>query len=200
MKNIFIFLGIAVIVLVAAVYYKSPAEEALMALAPEGSATSALPSEGESASSTENVLDLGPVSLDAASANGSGGLTITKINPDGSEEVVGQEGETEKTMMKDITVGTGGAVTRGNTVTVNYVGTLDNGTKFDSSYDRGQTFSFTVGAGEVIKGWDQGLIGMKVGGKRQLVIPPSLGYGDRAVGPIPANSTLTFEIELVKID
>jgi FKBP-type peptidyl-prolyl cis-trans isomerase len=102
-------------------------------------------------------------------------------------------------VIEDLVVGTGATAVAGDTVTVNYVGTLTNGTKFDSSYDRGQTFSFRVGAGSVIAGWDQGVPGMKVGGKRRLTIPPSLGYGSQAAGPIPANSTLVFEIDLVSI-
>lgn len=82
---------------------------------------------------------------------------------------------------------------------VHYTGTLADGTKFDSSLDRGQPFSFPLGEGKVIKGWDEGLSTMRVGGKRQLVIPPDLGYGQRKSGPIPPNSTLYFEVELLKI-
>ena len=88
----------------------------------------------------------------------------------------------------------------GDVVTLNYTGTLSDGTKFDSSYDHGEPFSFTLGAGEVIKGWDDGIVGMKVGEKKHLVIPPEMGYGAQAIGPIPANSTLMFDVELVKID
>jgi peptidylprolyl isomerase len=99
----------------------------------------------------------------------------------------------------DETVGTGAEAVAGKTVTVNYVGTLTNGTKFDSSYDRNQPFTFSLGAGQVIQGWDTGVVGMKVGGKRKLVIPPSLGYGAQATGSIPANSTLVFEIELLGV-
>jgi FKBP-type peptidyl-prolyl cis-trans isomerase len=102
-------------------------------------------------------------------------------------------------VIEDMVVGTGATAAVGDLVTVNYVGTLTNGTKFDSSYDSGQTFSFRIGAGQVIAGWDQGVPGMKVGGKRRLTIPPSLGYGNQAVGSIPASSTLVFEIELVSI-
>jgi FKBP-type peptidyl-prolyl cis-trans isomerase len=101
--------------------------------------------------------------------------------------------------IEDLVVGAGATAATGDTVTVNYVGTFTNGQKFDSSYDAGKPFSFRVGAGQVIKGWDQGLPGMKVGGKRRLTVPPSLGYGSQAYGPIPANSTLIFEIELLSI-
>ena len=100
----------------------------------------------------------------------------------------------------DEVVGTGVEAIAGKSVTVNYLGTLTNGTKFDSSYDRNEPFVFNLGAGEVIAGWDQGVDGMKVGGKRKLVIPPSLGYGSADLGVIPPNSTLVFEVELLKVD
>ncbi|HRY60365.1 MAG TPA: FKBP-type peptidyl-prolyl cis-trans isomerase [Patescibacteria group bacterium] len=97
--------------------------------------------------------------------------------------------------------GTGDEVTKvGDGVSVNYTGTLVDGTKFDSSYDRGTPFKFDLGAGQVIKGWDQGLIGMKVGEIRKLTIPPSLGYGATGAGSkIPPNATLIFEVELMEI-
>jgi FKBP-type peptidyl-prolyl cis-trans isomerase len=88
----------------------------------------------------------------------------------------------------------------GDTVTVDYVGRLESGTQFDSSYDRGVPFTFTAGAGRVIPGWDQGVPGMRVGGTRRLTIPPNLGYGLNQVGSIPPNSTLVFEIELLSIE
>jgi len=94
--------------------------------------------------------------------------------------------------------GTGVAAKSGDTVSVHYTGWLTDGTKFDSSLDRNQPFKFTLGQGRVIKGWEEGIRGMKVGEKRQLVIPPDLAYGDRAVGPIPANSTLIFDVELLE--
>lgn len=101
---------------------------------------------------------------------------------------------------KDKKVGSGQEVVSGNTVTVDYKGWLDNGTVFDTSKKPGgEPFSFTVGAGLVIKGWEEGLVGMKVGGVRELTIPPSLGYGDEDMGQIPPNSTLHFEVELLKI-
>ena len=87
----------------------------------------------------------------------------------------------------------------GDTVEVHYVGTLEDGTQFDSSRDRGDTFSFTIGEGYVIQGWEQGIPGMKVGGLRKLTIPSDLGYGDYGTGPIPGGATLIFEVELVSI-
>jgi peptidylprolyl isomerase len=100
----------------------------------------------------------------------------------------------------DIQIGTGTAVKSGDTVSIHYSGTLENGKKFDSSYDRGTPFETPIGVGYVIKGWDEGVVGMQVGGKRKLVIPPEMGYGSRDIpGVIPANSTLIFEVELVAI-
>jgi FKBP-type peptidyl-prolyl cis-trans isomerase len=101
--------------------------------------------------------------------------------------------------IEDQTVGTGKEAKSGDKVTVNYLGTLENGTKFDSSYDRNQPFTTQIGVGQVIKGWDEGIVGMKVGGKRKLTIPPSLGYGSQGMGSIPPNSTLIFEVELLEV-
>lgn len=96
--------------------------------------------------------------------------------------------------------GTGATPQSGQTVEVHYVGTLEDGTKFDSSRDRGQPFSFKIGVGQVIKGWDEGLSTMKVGGRRQLIIPSELGYGSRgAGGVIPPNATLLFDVELLGV-
>lgn len=101
--------------------------------------------------------------------------------------------------IEDIKVGTGSAVKAGDTVVINYTGTLEDGTKFDSSYDHGQPFTTQIGVGQVIKGWDEGVVGMKVGGERKLTIPPDLAYGDQSVGSIPPNSTLIFDVSLVAI-
>jgi FKBP-type peptidyl-prolyl cis-trans isomerase FkpA len=102
--------------------------------------------------------------------------------------------------IEDILVGSGQEAKAGDTVSVNYTGWLSDGTKFDSSLDRGQPFEFILGQGNVIKGWDQGVVGMKVGGKRRLTIPPDLAYGAAGFPPvIPPDATLTFEVELMAI-
>jgi len=106
----------------------------------------------------------------------------------------------EKLESKDLVVGKGPEAKSGDTVTVHYVGTLMDGKEFDASKKHGKPFDFPLGAGRVIKGWDQGVVGMKVGGKRKLVIPPSLAYGARGFPPvIPPSATLNFEIELLCI-
>jgi len=103
-------------------------------------------------------------------------------------------------IIEDVTVGQGAAAAAGQKVTVHYTGWLTNGTKFDSSKDRNDPFVFPLGGGRVIKGWDEGVQGMKVGGKRKLTIPPALGYGARgAGGAIPPNATLVFEVELLGV-
>ncbi|WP_421654918.1 FKBP-type peptidyl-prolyl cis-trans isomerase [Leptothermofonsia sp. ETS-13] len=99
----------------------------------------------------------------------------------------------------DLVEGTGASPKSGQMVEVHYTGTLENGKKFDSSRDRGQPFQFKIGIGQVIKGWDEGVGTMKVGGRRQLIIPPDLGYGARGIGPIPPNSTLIFDVELLGV-
>ncbi|MEN9407668.1 MAG: hypothetical protein RLZZ455_884 [Candidatus Parcubacteria bacterium] len=108
-------------------------------------------------------------------------------------------GSSEKLKIEDIEVGTGEEVKKGDTVVIHYNGTLTDGTKFDSSYDRGEPFETQIGVGVVIQGWDEGVVGMKTGGKRKLIIPPDLGYGDQQMGSIPANSTLIFDVELIEI-
>lgn len=101
---------------------------------------------------------------------------------------------------EDLVVGNGPAVKSGDTVSVHYTGWLSDGSKFDSSLDRNQPFEFTVGQGRVIQGWDQGLVGMQVGGTRKLTIPPNLAYGEQGSGNvIPPNATLVFEIQLLEI-
>ena len=102
-------------------------------------------------------------------------------------------------MIEDIVVGTGATADTGDTITVHYIGRFQDGSQFDSSYDRNTPFTFLLGAGQVIAGWDQGIPGMKVGGQRRLTIPPSLAYGKDGYGAIPPNSTLVFDVELLSI-
>lgn len=102
--------------------------------------------------------------------------------------------------IEELQVGTGKEAKPGQSVSVHYTGTLTNGSRFDSSRDRNEPFEFALGAGMVIKGWDQGIAGMKVGGRRKLTIPPELGYGPMGYPPvIPANATLIFDVELLEV-
>ncbi len=130
-------------------------------------------------------------------------IADVKNNPDqAAKDLIGatdSNGAVTKLIIQDSKVGVGVAVKAGDTVTVDYVGALQNGTEFDNSKKRGKPFTFKVGAGDVIKGWDEGVVGMKKGGQRILVIPPNKGYGTEANGPIPSNSTLLFMIQLIDI-
>lgn len=111
-----------------------------------------------------------------------------------------QEDTVSELQIEDIQVGDGVEAKTGDTVDVHYTGWLTNGTKFDSSVDRGQPFSFTLGEGRVIQGWDEGVVGMKVGGKRKLTIPSDMAYGDTGIGVIPPGATLVFEVELLEVN
>ena len=108
--------------------------------------------------------------------------------------------QSPKLTSQDIVVGTGDEALVGNRVTVHYTGRFVDGTIFDSSVSRNEPFQFVLGGGQVIKGWDQGIVGMRVGGKRVLSVPPELGYGSNDYGPIPGGSTLIFEVELLKVE
>ncbi len=114
-------------------------------------------------------------------------------------EATNDNGKVERMVIEDVKMGEGEAVKAGDTVAVHYVGTLQDGTEFDNSKKRGQAFEFKVGGGQVIKGWDEGLLGMKVGGQRILVIPSDMAYGEKGIGPIPGGATLVFSIELIAI-
>lgn len=102
-------------------------------------------------------------------------------------------------VVTDLTLGTGTEVRKGDTVVVNYIGTLQNGQEFDSSYKKGEVFTFKVGGGKVIAGFDEGIVGMKEGGQRVLIIPARLAYGSKGYGPIPSNATVVYAIELIEI-
>jgi FKBP-type peptidyl-prolyl cis-trans isomerase len=124
---------------------------------------------------------------------------VSSVAPAGAkEEALAKE---EGLQIEILQQGNGAEAKNGDNVSVHYTGTLENGTKFDSSLDRGQPFSFTLGIGQVIKGWDLGVAGMKIGEKRKLIIQPELGYGEAgAGGSIPPNAVLIFEVELLEIN
>jgi FKBP-type peptidyl-prolyl cis-trans isomerase len=143
----------------------------------------------------KSLIALCTFALTAASLFAQGGSTAapTKVTGKPTQTVSGLE-------YWDIKVGTGPTAVKGQTVKVHYTGWLTTGKKFDSSVDRGEPFTFSLGAGQVIKGWDEGVAGMKVGGKRQLRIPPEIGYGSQgAGGVIPGNATLIFDVELLGV-
>lgn len=128
--------------------------------------------------------------------------TTTTTTQDGAPAAQGQAVTSVTELKKEDTkVGTGAEAVTGKTVSVHYTGFLTDGKKFDSSVDRGQPFTFQLGAGQVIPGWDQGVQGMKVGGKRKLTIPSALAYGEQGAGNvIPPNATLVFDVELLKVE
>ncbi len=128
-----------------------------------------------------------------------GGVFTSLFNQNNSQANALSAMENTGVQKEDTLNGTGDVAGAGDVVTVNYVGQLENGKVFDSSIDRNQPFTFQLGIGQVIRGWDEGVIGMRVGGKRRLVIAPDYGYGDQAVGPIPGGSTLVFDVELIGV-
>ncbi len=136
-----------------------------------------------------------PTSASVASGNYPIGTLDTSLPAPSASAVTTPSG----LVYEDLQVGDGAVVKSGDTVTVNYTGWLEDGTVFDSSITSGQTVDFVIGVGNVISGWDEGVVGMKVNGTRLLVIPPALGYGSSANGSIPANSTLIFEVQVVAI-
>ena len=129
-------------------------------------------------------------------------LLFSGGSPKNEPAAVGESfsGNVTELKIEDLVVGTGREAVPGTAITVHYTGWLTDGAKFDSSLDRGVPFQFPLGAGHVIQGWDQGVVGMKVGGKRRLTIPPQLAYGENGQGPIPPNATLIFEVELLNVE
>jgi len=147
---------------------------------------------------------VGLISWGCAATSGSGSSTESTSTTTSSESPAATVGGMVRLasglQYEDLKVGSGPVAENGTTVTVNYTGWLTDGTKFDSSLDAGKPFEFPLGTGNVIRGWDEGVKGMKVGGKRKLTIPPDLGYGAAgAGGTIPANATLVFEVELLGV-
>jgi FKBP-type peptidyl-prolyl cis-trans isomerase len=180
MKNKYLFVTIFLVALVAVGGYfvfkiPSPVSEESL--------------QNTSISDNIDTVDSNTLGAETSAASQSSTTTMITTNTDMND----------KLEILDEVIGTGAEAVAGKSITVNYLGTLTNGTKFDSSYDRNQPFTFNLGAGEVIAGWDQGFAGMKVGGKRKLTIPPSMGYGAADMGAIPPNSTLVFEVELLEV-
>ena len=128
-----------------------------------------------------------------------GQIIISVFNKNGLPVTQNTSTSKPQVLIQDETIGTGNLATDGKMLTINYTGRFVNGTIFDSSLNRGEPFQFALGRGQVIAGLDEGLVGMKVGGKRIISIPPELGYGPNDYGPIPGNSTLIFEVELLKV-
>ncbi len=181
MKEVFISLGVFTICCVVAIATQLKGSEAVAGNLPTDMATT------ETAKSTlvaQAAADLEPEQTTEDITDMADNMTTTESG----------------LMYEDLELGTGALPTPGQAVTVHYIGTLENGEKFDSSRDRNRPFSFTIGVGQVIKGWDEGVATMRVGGRRKLVIPPELGYGARgAGGVIPPNATLIFDVELIRV-
>lgn len=150
--------------------------------------------------------DSGGLSGVALAPESQRGTIIVASDNDGNSQLTGAlrdsmtlKGDLTNLVIDDVRIGTGKEVKTGDTIMVDYIGSTQDGVQFDNSYVRGEPFTFTVGEGRVIEGWERGVVGMRVGGQRILVIPADLAYGDKQVGPIEANSTLVFAIELLSI-
>ena len=149
--------------------------------------------EGTAAPQTAAVIDTGIIVVSDTNNNTQAQAAALRAASD-------NKGNLERMVINEIKIGAGAEVKEGDVVSVHYVGRLQDGTEFDNSKKRGAPFEFQVGGGQVIKGWEEGLIGMNVGGERILVIPPEKAYGDQGIGPIPGGATLVFSIELLNIN
>ena len=205
MRDILISSAVCVACLLLALVSQLVAPSTVAAAAPvaQQAVASAPSTAASAAASAISAFELDPEDPNPSlftMASDSGCDQLANAAALGGELVIPKERMTPTGLrITDITVGDGPEAKAGQTVVVNYRGTLENGKEFDSSYGRGP-FSFPLGAGRVIKGWDEGVAGMQVGGKRKLVIPPDLAYGERgAGGVIPPNATLVFEVELLEI-
>ena len=196
MKEIFISFSVFLACIIVAVASQVISPTVVSA---ESNVSTAFNSEIQTLESQTTINN--PLELDPDDPNPS---LFTMANDSSSKtSPLGDSLKTETTStglrITELVIGNGESALEGKTVSVNYKGTLENGKEFDSSYGRAP-FAFPLGAGRVIKGWDEGVAGMKVGGKRELTIPPSLGYGERgAGGVIPPNATLIFEVELLSV-
>ena len=196
MRDILISSAVCVACLMVALISQIVAPSTVVAAAPGASSTSlTAPAIATSSASASAPMELDPddpnptlfAMADASALGGPIDVEKSRLTASGLR-------------ITDVVVGTGAEASPGDTVVVHYRGTLEDGSQFDASYDRGTPFSFPLGAGRVIKGWDEGVQGMQVGGKRKLVIPPDLGYGSRgAGGVIPPNATLIFDVELLEV-
>ena len=196
MRDILISSAVCVACLMVALISQIVAPSTVVAAAPGASSTSlTAPAITTSSASASAPMELDPddpnptlfAMADASALGGPMDVEKSRLTASGLR-------------ITDMVVGTGAEASPGDTVVVHYRGTLEDGSQFDASYDRGTPFSFPLGAGRVIKGWDEGVQGMQVGGKRKLVIPPDLGYGSRgAGGVIPPNATLIFDVELLEV-
>ena len=208
MRDILISSAVCVACLLLALVSQLVAPSTVVAASPNPAATAALSTAVVSSSTASGGrIELDPEdpnpTLFAMAIDDAGSpdqIANSGANALGGELVAAKERVTPTGLrITDLVIGDGPEATSGETVSVNYRGTLESGKEFDSSYGRGP-FSFPLGAGRVIKGWDEGVAGMQVGGKRKLVIPPDLAYGERgAGGVIPPNATLIFEVELLQI-
>ena len=196
MRDILISSAVCVACLMVALISQIVAPSTVVAAVPGASSTSlTAPAIATSSASASAPMELDPddpnptlfAMADASALGGPMDVEKSRLTASGLR-------------ITDVVVGTGAEASPGDTVVVHYRGTLEDGSQFDASYDRGTPFSFPLGAGRVIKGWDEGVQGMQVGGKRKLVIPPDLGYGSRgAGGVIPPNATLIFDVELLEV-